>query len=66
MKTEEQIKKEIKTLALQGEPIKDSNPVATDKITQRLVALMWVLDMKKAPKSLKFNDTDLAILGALF
>lgn len=66
MKSETEIKQEVKRIIEQLEKVRDMNPSAQKKLGDRLVALLWVLEHSKAPKSLTLDDKQLELLACLY
>lgn len=64
MKSEQKIREELKRIIEQERPIEDSNPTAYNKLTQRALALCWVLGIKDkgTPRKLTLNDKTLKFL----
>jgi len=68
MKTEKEIKIMADEIITQMGEIKENNPYAYRKLEQRLIALLWVLDIetKTTRDKLTFTQKQLEILECLF
>ena len=66
LKTEQKVKEELREMLKQRALIAETNPTAHTCLTNRAIALVWVLETDMAPAKLTFSKERLEFLEALY